>query len=82
MEAGNNIKIVDIQIENGVQAIELPEGFTINDNKVYLKKTGNIISIIPYHSPWQNLQDSLSQFSSDFMENRNQPAQSPREAFD
>lgn len=76
------IEIVEIQNEEGMQAIPLPKDFVIDDDKVYLKKTGNIISIIPYHQPYENFFDSLSQFSDDFMENRNQPAQPQRENYD
>jgi antitoxin VapB len=76
------VKIVDVQHTKEGQAIKLPEGFTINDDKVYLKKTGNIISIIPYHHPWQNFQDSFSPFTDDFMDERNQAPQQNREAFD
>jgi len=27
---------------------------------------GNVIYIIPYHDPWQNFFDSLSEFTSDY----------------
>lgn len=75
-------EVVDIKNESGIQAIEIPEEFRINDDKVFLKKTGNIISIIPYHSAWQNLTDSLSEFTPDFMEERKHPSQNDREKFD
>lgn len=75
------VEIVEIQNEKGLQAIHLPKEFSIDDDKVYLKKTGNIISIIPYHSRWQNLFDSLDQFSNDFMNERAQPNQPKRESF-
>jgi len=75
-------EIVDIQDNLGTQAIEIPAMFKINDDKVYLKKTGNIISIIPYHNAWQNLQDSLDAFTPDFMEDRAQPEQQNRKTFD
>lgn len=77
-----DVKIVEVKQTKEGQSIELPEEFSINDDKVYLKKTGNIISIIPYHHPWQNFQDSLSQFTDDFMNERSQPPQQNREAFD
>lgn len=76
------IQAVDIKNISGQQAIELPSDLRINDDKVYLKKTGNVIHIIPFHSPWQNFFDSLSDFSEDFMEERNQPKQQDRELFD
>ena len=76
------IEAVTIQNISGQQAITLPEDLRINDDKVYLKKMGNVIYIIPFHNPWQNFYDSLSGFSSDFMNERNQPSQQNRELFD
>ncbi|HEY8969996.1 MAG TPA: type II toxin-antitoxin system VapB family antitoxin [Puia sp.] len=76
------IEAVDIQNISGQQAIPLPNDLRINDDKVYLKKMGNVIYIIPFHNPWQNFYDSLSSFSSDFMNERDQPSQQNRELFD
>lgn len=76
------IETVDIQNISGVQAIHIPEDLRINDDKVYLKKMGNVIYIIPYHSPWQNFYASLSEFTKDFMDTRDQPFQQNRESFD
>jgi antitoxin VapB len=76
------IEAVDIQNISGQQAIQLPNDLRINDDKVYLKKMGNVIYIIPFHNPWQNFYDSFSGFSEDFMNERNQPAQQNRESFD
>ncbi|HEY9340635.1 MAG TPA: type II toxin-antitoxin system VapB family antitoxin [Hanamia sp.] len=73
---------IDIQNKEGGQAIEIPESFKIDDSKVYIKKMGNCLYIIPYHQPWQSLLDSLQQFSPDFMEERNQPLPQNRESFD
>ena len=64
---------IEVKKKAGMQAIELPEQFKIDDDKVYLKKTGNIISIIPFHNAWQNFYQSLDEFSADFMNERNQP---------
>ena len=76
------VETVDIQNNSGIQAIQIPEAFKINDSKVYLKKTGNVIYIIPYHNPWQNFFDSLTEFTPDFMEERNEPSPQTRESFD
>jgi antitoxin VapB len=73
---------IEIQNKEGIQEIRIPENFKINDDKVYLKRMGNALFIIPFHNPWQSLQDSLEQFSSDFMTSRNQPTQQIREPFD
>ncbi len=76
------IETIDIQNNPGGQAIQIPEDFRIDDDKVYLKKSGNIIYIIPFHKPWQNLLESLDEFTPDFMDKRNQPSKQNRELFD
>lgn len=76
------VETVDIQVDEGSQAIRIPDDFKINDDKVYIKKVGNALYIIPFHQPWQSVTDSLEHFTSDFMENRNQPAEQYRESFD
>ena len=73
---------IDIQDIAGLQSVTIPENFKINDDKVYLKKVGNAIYIIPFHSPWQNLIDSVDEFTKDFMNNREQPDEQLRESFD
>lgn len=76
------MKIEEVQIENiqGSQFIKIPDNLKIDDNKVFLKKVGNSIFIIPFHNPWQNLIQSLDLFSEDFLENRNQLDQEIRES--
>jgi antitoxin VapB len=76
------IEAVNIQDLQGTQAINIPPSLKINDDKVYIKKIGNILYLIPFHNPWQNLMDSLDQFTPDFMEDRNQPLEQTREFFD
>jgi len=76
------IETIDIKNNKGEQAIRIPKKMRINDDKVYLKKVGNALYIIPYHSPWQNLIESTESFTSDFMDERNQPIQQQRESFD
>lgn len=76
------IKTIDIKTRKGIQAIDIPHQMKINDDKVYLKKVGNALFIIPFHNPWQNMVDSLDMFTSDFMENREQPGIQIRENLD
>jgi antitoxin VapB len=73
---------VNIQNLQGTQAINIPPSLKINDDKVYIKKIGNALYLIPFHNPWQNLMDSLNEFTSDYMENRDQPPTQTRESFD
>jgi len=76
------VEAVSIQDNEGSQAIRIPDDFKINDDKVYIKKVGNALYIIPFYNPWQNVFDSLENFTSDFMEDRNQPSEQARESFD
>ena len=57
------------------QLFKIPKSLKIDDTKVYLKKVGNGIFIIPFHNPWQSFFDSLTEFSDDFMDTREQPNQ-------
>jgi antitoxin VapB len=77
-----SIEAVNIQNLEGSQAINIPSSLKINDDKVYIKKIGNVLYLIPFHNPWQNFMDSLEDFTPDFMENRNQPPAQSRESFD
>ena len=73
---------ITIKNKKGIQEILIPQDMHIDDDKVYIKKVGNSILIIPYHNPWQNLIDSTDAFTPDFMENREQPVNQTREGFD
>lgn len=61
------------------QAIRLPKKYRFEGNEVYIKKVGDVVMLIPYHAPWEMLEESLDMFSSDFMETRNQPELQARE---
>ena len=73
---------IDVLESAGYQSLKIPEGFKINDDKVYLKKVGNALFVIPFHKPWENLVNSVSDFTQDFMEDREQPDIQEREDFD
>lgn len=76
------IATIVITKTNGKQAISIPEDMRINDDKVYLKKIGNTLHIIPYHSAWQNLIESTTLFTKDFMETMSQSEIQQRESLD
>jgi antitoxin VapB len=73
---------IEIKQKKGIQEIRIPERLKIKGGKVYLKKVGNSLYIIPFNEPWQNLIDSLDLFTPDFMETRDQPEDQQRESFD
>ena len=47
--------------------------------KVYVKKVGNAVVLLPVERPWETLFESLGEFSRDFMEEREQPPMQTRE---
>jgi antitoxin VapB len=55
------------------QAVQLPNEFHFGSERVYVKRVGNAIVILPGDAPWENLLNSLSLFSADFMNERSQP---------
>ena len=72
----------DLQVISGSQSVKIPDDFKIDDDKVYLKKVGNALYIIPFHNPWQDLMDSVKGFSEDFLNDREQPNVQTRDSFD
>ncbi len=61
------------------QAVRLPKEFRFQGDKVYIKRMGNAVVLLPYHDSWQSLFESLDHFSDDFMNDRDQPPQQVRE---
>ena len=55
------------------QAVRLPKAYRFHGSKVYIKRMGNAIVLIPEHDSWQSMIESLSLFSDDFMAERVQP---------
>jgi len=60
------------------QAVRLPKEYRFRGSKVFLKKVGNAVVLIPEHDSWETLIASLSLFSDDFMEERIQPPNDER----
>ena len=64
------------------QAVRLPKEFRFGSDRVYIKRVGNAVVLLPFKTPWETLIESLSLFSADFMTERKQPpAQNREEAF-
>jgi antitoxin VapB len=63
------------------QAVRLPKEFRFDDSEVFIKKTGNVVQLIPLSDSWNSLFGSLKKFSSDFMDDRVQPELDNRETF-
>jgi antitoxin VapB len=63
------------------QAVRLPKEFRFEGDEVIIKRSGNAVVLIPANHSWDVLASSLDKFSSDFMDNRNQPEQQIRDDF-
>jgi antitoxin VapB len=61
------------------QAVRLPKEFRFKDDYVYIKKSGNVVILIPAKDSWDSLFGSLGKFSDDFMTERKQPKVQKRE---
>lgn len=77
-----SFQAVKIKNRSGSQTIKIPENMKIEDDKVYLKKIGDSLYVIPFHHPWDSLIESTDQFTDDFMEERIQPEQPSRISFE
>lgn len=63
------------------QAVRLPKEFRFDGDEVLIKKAGNAVVLLPKKKSWDSLLDSLSQFTGDFMAEREQPTENdPRES--
>ena len=63
------------------QAVRLPKDFRFEGDSVAIKRVGKAVVLLPYNEPWDTLLESLSMFSSDFMDERVQPPADVREDF-
>jgi antitoxin VapB len=61
------------------QAVRLPKEFRFSGDKVLIKRVGNAVVLLPEKGSWKPLFESLSRFSEDFMETRQQPSEQKRE---
>ncbi len=62
------------------QAVRLPRDFRFEGDKVFIKRVGNAVVLLPYRDSWGALVESLDLFSDDFMEDREQPIQQRRKS--
>ena len=63
------------------QAVRLPKDFRFEGDSVTIRRVGKAVVLLPYNAPWDTLFESLSMFSSDFMDERVQPPMDDREGF-
>jgi antitoxin VapB len=64
------------------QAVRLPKEFRFTGEEVFIKRMGTAVVLLPKSKSWDTLLASLSKFSPDFMEEREQPPQQERESLE
>ena len=60
------------------QAVRLPKECRFTGKDVYVRKLKGLVILVPKEAAWQSLIDSLDHFSSDFLDEREQPAEEER----
>ena len=67
-------------ISGNSQAIRLPKEFRVEEKELYVQKIGRAIILFPKDNPWDLFENSLGEFSDEFMSGgRNQPPMQERE---
>jgi len=61
------------------QAVRLPKEFQFSGDEVYIKKIGRGVILIPKDDPWEIFEQSLGDFTEDYMSERIQPPLEDRE---
>lgn len=62
------------------QAVRLPKEYRFEGDEVYITRLDNAVILLPKNDPWRSLVSSLSQFTPDFLESRDQPGYQERES--
>ena len=60
------------------QAVRLPKEFRFPGREVFIKRVGSAVVLLPKSRSWETLMESLAKFPADFMETREQPADTDR----
>ena len=79
--SGETMKTAKIFRNGQSQAVRLPKEFRFREDHVYVKKSGNVVLLIPARDSWDFLSASLSKFTDDFLAAREQPPVQKRERF-
>ncbi|GAB4545645.1 MAG: AbrB/MazE/SpoVT family DNA-binding domain-containing protein [Anaerolineales bacterium] len=55
------------------QAVRLPKAYRFPNDRVYIKRVGNAVLLLPYDASWEVMLEAIGLFSDDFMKERAQP---------
>ncbi len=77
-----SFEVIEIKSNKSFQSVRIPNKMRMDDNKVFIRKLGNALFIIPFSNPWNSMIEGINSFTSDFMNNREEPSSQEREHFD
>ncbi len=67
----------------GSQAVRLPRDFRFEGDRVFIKRQGNVIVLLPAKDSYRSMLDAAGKFDEDvFGGGRRQPLQKTRKSFD
>jgi len=75
----DTVKTARVFANGRSQAVRLPKEYRFNDEDVYVKEFEGMVLLFPKKAPWTRLVRSLDHFTEDFMDDREQPPERPRE---
>jgi antitoxin VapB len=75
------LKETRVFMNGSSQAVRIPKGFRFQCDVVYLKKVPGGVLMVPKERRFEAMRDSLSEFTEDFMEERNQGELEKRAGF-
>lgn len=74
------MQTAQVVYQGAIQSVRLPEELRIEGSEVFVKRIGRSLLLIPKTvNRWDMLRESLDQFTADYMEDREQPAQQHRQ---
>jgi antitoxin VapB len=79
-EGGTMARIAKVFRSGNSQAVRIPREFRLDAKELEIERKGDTLVLRPKRRSWKSLLESLTMFSSDFMEQgRMQPAEQRRE---
>jgi len=68
-----NMDVAKLFLNGRSQAVRLPKEYRFEGDEVYIRKIGDAVVLLPKKKVWEIHEAGVSYFSSDYMDNRNQP---------
>jgi antitoxin VapB len=77
-----DFEAIPLQKSKNSQSLKIPKRLWIDDRKVFVKKIGNALYIIPFNDPWASLFEGVDAFTEDFMQERGESIDQKRDSLD